>query len=337
MQNNLTSIDTRCYNTAVTHQILIENGIIWTFIQQAIFWSNLLGCVLTWISFRYQKRIPLLLLFTSCFADTMVAICTYSLSVASYWLKRWVFGEFGCYYYALSRYFFQNFSFHVIVTSSIERLISFVWPFLYDKHFALGFVNKVLFAITLYTGIVSLLPVFGPHSIKLRYPCTYCNFEWGSPDNQAFAWVTIVNNLFGIILSISCNCIVIMALYKMTMKRRESRQMAKRKGKRQMSDEKEMTCILLLTSLAFCVSWLPHTIFISLRLFDSQNMLLGQGIHILELWTSRIVYANSILSPYIYIFGRRRIRLKLCKWATHEKVAKLNFPQSVSATRIDLS
>lgn len=261
----------RCNSTSISPQVLLENGIIWTCIQQAILWSNLTGCILTWISFRYRKRVPLLLLFSSCLCDTLVALCTYSLSVTSYWLRGWAFGQFGCYYYALSRYFFQNLSFHIIVASSMERLVSFVWPFIYDKHFAVTFVNKVLLTITLYTGLMTLIPLFDKHSIQLRYPCTYCNFDWSAPRNHAFAWVTIINNVIGVFASVFCNFIVIAVLYRMALKRHESRHVMKNDNKRQTSEEKEMTFILMLTSLAFCISWVPHTVsmlfFISSELF----------------------------------------------------------------------
>ena len=77
--------------------------------------------------------------------------------------------------------------------------------------------------------------------------------------------------------------------------------------------------------------------FIALRLFDSQNTLLGPDLHIFELWTSRIIYANCILTPYIYILGRRRIRSKLYNWIRREKVTKAVSPESTVATRVEIS
>ncbi|XP_078617951.1 prostaglandin E2 receptor EP2 subtype-like isoform X1 [Branchiostoma floridae x Branchiostoma japonicum] len=100
----------------------------------------------------------------------------------------------------------------LVALMSIERCISIILPFLYEKHF--GPDSKIptvtVFILLLYATVVSLLPVFGLNENVIHYPYSWCmfNFRDKTVTGSFVVYLNFVVMSLTMVVVVLCNTVV---------------------------------------------------------------------------------------------------------------------------------
>ncbi|XP_078699906.1 prostacyclin receptor-like [Branchiostoma floridae x Branchiostoma belcheri] len=100
----------------------------------------------------------------------------------------------------------------LVALMSIERCISIILPFLYEKHF--GPDSKIptvaVFVLLLYATVVSMLPVFGLNQNVIHYPYSWCmfNFRDRTPTGSFVVYLNFVAMSLTMVVVVLCNTVV---------------------------------------------------------------------------------------------------------------------------------
>ena len=193
MCNN--SSESEASSIDVAHQVIFM--VVWVCATVL----NLLTIIIMGRSVHTRRTWPNILVFTLSFIDLFIIIIGFFPAVLVLFVDHLLLSKNSglCNFQGIVLNASYLVSFYLVASISLDRYFAICHPFLYNKKVAQTQSFKVkllgLFAATIMSVLVSLIPFITGSSHVVHYPGTYCLFDWNS--SSVTSRLIIAINMFG--------------------------------------------------------------------------------------------------------------------------------------------
>lgn len=183
---------------------------------------------------------------------------------------RWVGGDALCRYHSFMLTFAGMSTISIIGVMAAERFCAIIIPYFYNRHVTKERAKFGVIAVWTLAFIIALLPVIGLGKIEIRYPGSWCFFDFNSREikNQIIPFTFAFIGLTFLLTTIVLNVLVTISILK--MRRRAMRCRGDRTSQK-CSCELQMMVQMLGIITVFVTCWGPFlvSIYCTFYLFTS--------------------------------------------------------------------
>ncbi|XP_078489156.1 prostaglandin E2 receptor EP4 subtype-like [Ciona intestinalis] len=204
-----------------------------------------------------------------------------------------------CNYSAFAMMFFGFTTMAMVMTMSIERLMSIRHAYYYHRKATARKALLVVLGIFIFSALLCAMPTLGFGKVRPMFPYSWCFADWNAqePKDKAFNFLYVSLGVTMLFVTLVCNARVIKGLVDM----KKSSKWNRKSRRRTVSRETQMIIQLLVITLIFVVCWLP----LMFRIFFNQlGINLSSKRDLVAIW---LVAVNPILDPWVYILFRKSV------------------------------
>uniref|UniRef100_F6QP05 G-protein coupled receptors family 1 profile domain-containing protein n=1 Tax=Ciona intestinalis TaxID=7719 RepID=F6QP05_CIOIN len=231
-----------------------------------------------------------------------------------------------CNYSAFAMMFFGFTTMAMVMTMSIERLMSIRHAYYYHRKATATKALLVVLAIFIFSALLCAMPTLGFGKVRPMFPYSWCFADWNAqaPKDKAFNFLYVSLGVTMLFVTLVCNARVIKGLVEMkkslcncsfsanSLNSNHLISKWNRKSRRRtVSRETQMIIQLLVITLIFVVCWLP----LMFRIFFNQlGINLSSKRDLVAIW---LVAVNPILDPWVGLYSvpkvSRSMRSSTCQ------------------------
>ncbi|CAH1227475.1 PTGIR [Branchiostoma lanceolatum] len=194
----------------------------------------------------------------------------------------------------------------IVAVMSIERFLAVIYPFKYHSQIGHNLKKTSCFvvALTLYSTLVALLPVFGLNKNVIHYPNTWCMFDFRdrSPEGRVVVYLGFLNIVIALVVIVVANTAVASRIRQPKRRRQQSvktvcsihSQDAEYSCK-ETHMQVQFTKLTVSVAVGLTMCWLLFAI----RILTNQlGVWMDDNIDFIA---ARLMTFNSVINPLLYI------------------------------------
>ncbi|XP_074648853.1 visual pigment-like receptor peropsin [Tubulanus polymorphus] len=184
------------------------------------------------------------------------------LPALSSFAEHWIFGDFGCQFYAFIGFLFGLAAIGFVFALTVERYLANCWTEIYvqmtGKHFRI--LSALIWGHALYW---SVMPLMGWSRYKLEPTKTACTIDWMATDSNHISYVIAVT-IFSYLIPI----MMIVFFYLLSWMAMEERHVC---DKENQVTEKQLMKVTIMLFLCSMVAWTPYAVTVMWQILTSST------------------------------------------------------------------